>query len=272
MSDPGALVPLAQGVLAWLGPGSGLGRTNAGVVIDADGITLVDTLTVASQWEPFADAVEALGPPIRRVVLTSSHVPFVGGTPRFWQAGFYGRSHTSEMLELPPNVDGFRRLMPALAAEFPDDLATRPVTHIVDVAASLTPAVVLRPTAGQAPANLVVEVPGAGVLFAGAMACFGTTPLAFDGDPAAWAAALRTLAEGAAVVVPGHGPVGGPEDLRVQAAYLDACVAGRVPAGPWDSWTDRHFDEVNIERAALIRAGEDRPPRALLDLLGLGGA
>lgn len=269
MIASGELVPLAQGVLAWRSSGQGLGHANAGVVIDTDGITLVDTLTVASQWEPFADAVDALGPPIRRVVLTSSHISFVGGTGRFWQAGFYGRSHTSDMLELPPNPDGYRRLMPDLATELDDDLATRPVTHVVEQAAALTDAVVVRPTQGQAPANLVVEVPGAGITFAGAMGCFATTPLAFDGDPARWAAELRELADRASVVVPGHGPIGGSLDLEVQASYLEACCAGSVPPGPWDDWPDRRFDVVNIERAAMLANGDDGPPPALLNLLGL---
>jgi cyclase len=262
------LTPIAQGVYVWLGQG-GHGNPNAGVVIDADGLTLIDTLMVPSQFEPFADAVEALGHPVRRVVLTSSHIPFVGGTARFQQAAFYGTEHTSVMLDLPPNVAGYRRLMPAHAHEFPDDLQTRPVSHTVSVAARLTDALVVVPTSGQAAGNLVVQVPGAGVLFAGAMATFGAAPLAFDGDPAAWAAALRELEGLAEVVVPGHGPVGGPRDLEALADYLDACVAGAVPPGPWDGWADRGFDEINVERAALLARGDASVPPSMLRAIGL---
>jgi cyclase len=262
------LTPIAQGVFAWLGQG-GHGNPNAGVVIDADGLTLVDTLMVPSQFEPFAEAVEALGHPVRRVVLTSSHIPFVGGTARFWQAAFYGTEHTSDMLDLPPNVAGYRRLMPAFAHEFPDELETRPVSHTVDVAAQLTDAVVVIPTRGQSAGNLVVHVPGAGVLFAGAMADFGAAPLAFDGDPAAWASALRELAALADVVVPGHGPIGGPQDLEVLADYLGHCVAGAVPPGRWDRWADRGFDEINVERAAMLARGDQSVPPTMLRAIGL---
>jgi glyoxylase-like metal-dependent hydrolase (beta-lactamase superfamily II) len=262
------LTPIAQGVFAWLGRG-GHGNPNAGVVVDVDGLTLVDTLMVPSQFEPFAEAVEALGHPVRRVVLTSSHIPFVGGTSRFWQAAFYGTEHTSDMMDLPPNVAGYRRLMPGFAHEFPDDLQTRPVSHTVSVAAQLTDAVVVIPTRGQSAGNLVVHVPGAGVLFGGAMASFGAAPLAFDGDPAAWAASLRELEAVAPVVVPGHGPIGGPADLEALAAYFDACVAGEIPPGPWDSWADRGFDEINIERAAMLARADDSVPPTMLRALGL---
>ena len=43
---------------------------------------------------------------------------------------------------------------------------------------------------GEGPANLAVVVAGAGVVFAGALASFGVTPLGHDGDPAAWATSL----------------------------------------------------------------------------------
>ena len=41
----------------WLQPGGESGVANAGVVVDDDGITVIDTLMVRSQWEPFAAAV-----------------------------------------------------------------------------------------------------------------------------------------------------------------------------------------------------------------------
>src|SRR5436853_1915082 len=60
------LEKLSDGVWAWLQPGGGSGISNAGVVADDDGLTVIDTLMVRSQWEPFAAAVAELGPPVRR--------------------------------------------------------------------------------------------------------------------------------------------------------------------------------------------------------------
>lgn len=268
------LTPLAQGVFAWLQEPAGHDRPNAGAVIDPDGVTLIDTLMVPSQFEPFAEAVEALGFPIRRVVLTSSHIPYVGGSSRFQQAAFYGTPHTSDLLDLPPNVAGYRRLHPTFAAEFPDDLATRPISHTVDRAAALTAALQVVPLAGPSAGNLAVLVPGASVCFAGALCSFGTTPLAFEADFDAWVGALEVVSDTADVIVPGIGPLGGPREVGELAGYLQACLdadgdPGRMANGPWDDWPDRQFDEVNVERAALVRRGEDRVPEAMLRLVGL---
>jgi hypothetical protein len=48
---------LAEGVWVWLQPGGESGVSNAGVIADDDGLTVIDTLMVRSQWQPFADAV-----------------------------------------------------------------------------------------------------------------------------------------------------------------------------------------------------------------------
>ena len=85
-------------------------------------------------------------------------------------------------------------------------MVTRPVTHIVAEATQLTPATYAIPIDGQSAMNLVVLVPESDVLFAGALCSFGVTPLAFDGDPAAWVESLDSLIELATTIVPGHGP------------------------------------------------------------------
>ena len=267
------LEPLAPGVFAWLQEPSRFGWPNAGVVVDEDGVTVVDTLTVRSQWEPFGAAVDRLGSRVRRIVLTSSHIEFCGGTSRFRMAAVYGTRQISAHLDQPPNVDGYRRLLPELAGEF-EDLATRPVSHVVTQPVLLTPAVVAMPTTGQMAENLVVHVPGADVLFAGAMCSFGVTPLAFQGDPAAWAESLDELVALAPIVVPGHGRVGGEEEVRELQDYLRACVAAagdasRIPPGPWDGWADRHHDVVNVERAAMLAAGDPSIPPSAFRMLGV---
>ena len=131
------------------------------------------------------------------------------------------------------------------------------------------------PCAGQQATNLTVQVPGTDIVFAGALAAFGVTPIAFDGDPAGWAEALDGVIELGRIIVPGHGPVGGIDEVVALQAYLWACVEAAgdptaIPEGPWDDWAGRHWDEVNVERAALLAAGDDRPPPSMLRVLGLG--
>lgn len=268
------LEPLAPGVLTWLAPTPGHGRTNAGVIVDDDGVTVVDCLLTPERAGVLAAAIDALERPVRRAVYTSSHIEFTGGSTRFWMAARYGRPQTSALLDQPPNIDVYRRLYPEDAAAFDDDFTTRPVSHTVDAAAWLSPAVCVLPSGGQQRENLVALVPGADVLFAGAMACFGVTPNGFDGDPAAWADALGDLAQLASVIVPGIGPVGDADDVVTLQAYLYACVdadgdPSAIPAGPWDDWAARELDAVNVERAAMLAEGDDRVPPSMLSLVGL---
>jgi glyoxylase-like metal-dependent hydrolase (beta-lactamase superfamily II) len=266
---------LAPGVYAQLAERPGHGATNAAVVVDEDGITVVDTLMVASQWEPFGAEVDAIGMPVRRVALTSSNVEFAGGTSRFRLAAVYARPQASAHLDQPADPALFRRLHPPFAADFDDEFRTRPVSHVVDAPVQLTPAVALLPFSGQQEENLVAAVPGAALVVAGAMCSFGVTPNAAQGDPARWAGELDRLADLGPIVVPGHGPIGGEEEVRELQAYLRACVDAegdvtRLAAGPWRDWEGAAvWDEVNVERAALLAAGRDEPPPALLRRLGL---
>jgi len=77
--------------------------------------------------------------------------------------------------------------------------------------------------------------------------------------------------------VPGHGPVGGPDDIEALAGYLSACVAAggdpaAIPPGPWDKWSERaQRDPINVERAAMLAAGEDPAslPPSMLRAIGL---
>lgn len=154
-------------------------------------------------------------------------------------------------------------------------MVTRPVSHVVASDVQLTDAVAVVTTGGQMAENLVAVLPGAQILFAGAMCSFGVTPLCWQGDPARWADELDRLAEMAPIIVPGHGQIGGVEELRAQQDYLRACVDARgdvtaLRPGPWDEWTEREHDDVNIERAAMLAAGDDGIPPSMLRLAGLG--
>jgi cyclase len=273
-----SLTPLADGIWAWLQPGGETGVANAGVIADDDGLTVVDTLMVRSQWEPFAAAVADLDRPVKRVVLTHAHVDHVGGTTAFRNAAVYATPITSTLLDQAMPIDAYKAFMPAFEDEF-DDLAetgTRPVSHLIDGPAQLTPRVELLPATGHTPGDVMVLVADADLLFAGDLCFFGVTPLAFQGDPAVWANVLDAVAELAETIVPGHGPVGDEEDVRALQAYLRACVDAQgdptaIPPGPWDEWVDREpRDAINVERAALLATGRDEIPPTMVKAIGLG--
>ena len=264
---------LADGVFVWLQPGGESGVSNAGVVVDDDGVTVIDTMMVRSQWEPFAAAVQRLGRPMRRVVLTHAHVDHVGGTRAFPSSAIFASQQTSDLLEGEMPVGAYKAFMPAFDVEFDDlaEIGTRQVTHLVTGAAELTPRVELLPATGHTDGDLMALVADSDVLFAGDLCFFGVTPLAFQGDPATWADVLGTLPDLADTIVPGHGPVGGATDVAALQAYLRHCVEGAIPAGPWDRWLERDpRDAINIQRAQLLAQGRDEMPPAMLKAIGFG--
>lgn len=274
--EPFALCEIADGVLVWLQPGGGPGVSNAGVVVDDDGLTIVDTLMVRSQWGPFAEAVRGIERPVRRIVVTHAHIDHVGGTRAFPHAAVYASPVASAALDQPMPLEAYQAFMPDFADELAElgELGTRVATHEIDGAAQLTPRIEVLPAAGHTAGDLLALVAEADVCFAGGLGSFGVTPLAFQGDPGAWADVLDAVIELADTIVPGCGPLGGEAEARDLQAYLRACVtaagdAAAIPSGPWDAWPGRALgDAVNVQRARLLAGGRDELPPAMLAAMG----
>lgn len=268
------LEQIAEGVWVWLQLPGESGVSNATVIADDDGLTVIDTLMVPSQWEPFAAAMEELDSPVRRVLLTHAHIDHVGGTPKFPLAGIYASRATSELLVQPPPLDAYKAFMPRFADEFDELPPARQVTHVVDGSAFLTPRIEVRVTSGHTPGDVIALVDDAGILVAGDLCFFGVTPLGFQGDPATWADVLAAIAELQPRIVPGHGPIGDASDVRALESYLRACVAAggdpaAIPSGPWDGWVERERDAINVERAAMLARGQDEIPPSMLRAIGM---
>lgn len=263
---------VADGILVARRDPGGFGSANSTAIFEDDGITVVDACTVPSHAREFADQIAMTGVPVRHLVYTSPHIDHVGGSAAYPLAAVYGTAETSALLEQPPNTAAYQHLEPSLAGEFAE-VTTRPVSHTVGDAAWISPRVVVAPTHGQTGQNLVVQIPDANVVIAGAMASFATIPPAWAGDPAVWADQLDVVLGWGRTVVPAHGPVGGEAEVRELQTYLravaDAGTADAMPDGPWTTWSNQRFHPANLERGALLRAGDPSPPPTILRLMGI---
>lgn len=106
---------------------------------------------------------------------------------------------------------------------------------------------VFHPGHAHTPGDLCVYAPGLGVLVAGDLVSAGYHPNLEDADVAGTRAALEGLRLlPFRTLVPGHGPVGGPEGVEDQLRYLD--TAEDVVRRALESGTEEEA------RAALMRA------------------
>lgn len=247
-------------------------------MIDEDGLTIFDTSATPRSGHVVKKAIvelsDQLGLPIRRVLVSSSRVAFAGGSWAFWQSAFYSTTAVSEQLDAPANLDALARLLPEFASDFHEDFETRPITHLIDEPVWLTPSIFATPMPGECPTNLVMQTPGVEAVFAGAIGSFGVTPLAYDGNVTAWIESLDAIAQLGGTIIPGHGSPGGVADVVDLRNYLESCIqangnVARLAPGPWDQWTNRQFDAVNVERALRQGRGDDAIPDAMFALLGL---
>lgn len=268
----GELVDLAPGVYCWLAGETSHSHTNSGIVIAQDGLSVIDAGPTPAVSAPLTDALAALTPlPIRRFVLSGSHIDVAGGAAAFPLAAVYGREQTSVHLDQPPNPEVWSALH--TTHDF-TEVVTRPVSHIIAEAAHVCAASIAVPVSGPQFENLVVQVPSANVVFAGLVASFKTVPFAFEADFPAWIATLDQLVTLGEIFIPAHGPVGGAEEVADLRRYLEACLeangnAAAMAAGPWSNWANSGYTPINVERAALLAQGDPSPPPSLLRLLGL---
>ena len=277
-----SLVPLTDGVLAWIQPDGSWWLNNAGVVLGDGGPMLVDTCATERRTRRFLAAVADVsdGAPVRVAVNTHLHGDHT-----------YGNS----LLPEPAVIMAHEATRDGLLA---DTLltATPPIWSPSPRWGALTlraPTVVLRDRltvyvgdrpvelhhpgyAAHTPGDVVAWLPDSGVLFTGDLIFHEVTPLVFMGSVDGAARSLEWLAAfGATTVVPGHGElIGGAGFAGVLDAHaryyrfvlrtasagladglspLDA--ARRADLGEFAAWPDAERLVLNLHRAYAERAG-----------------
>jgi glyoxylase-like metal-dependent hydrolase (beta-lactamase superfamily II) len=128
--------------------------------------------------------------------------------------------------------------------------------------------------------DTLVHVPDARVLFSGDILFSHAHPIAWAGPVSRWIAACdRILELDPAVVVPGHGPIAGTDEVRELKAYFEHLydrarahhaegmtpleAARCISLDRWADWGERERLVVNIANIYAELDGAEEPPGAL---------
>ena len=234
---------LAAGVYVWPGAhglptaGNAARVGNAGLVVGPDGALLIETGVSARHGRALLAGIDALGvPPLRLAVITHAHQEFLFGIAALRERGIaVGMSAAAARLMLARCDNCLKNLRALLGeAEMAGSALLRPDRELdgLERLPGLGREVqLLHLGLAATPGDLAVWDAGSGTLFAGGLVDALRIPDLQDGQLPAWRAALARLAAlpDLTRIVPGHGPVGGPELIARQLAYFDALEA-RVKA------------------------------------------
>ncbi|MFB7938278.1 MBL fold metallo-hydrolase [Streptomyces sp. NPDC056049] len=219
---PPVLDQIADGVHAYVQPDGGWCLNNAGLIV-GDGVTvLVDTAATEHRTRLLREAVEGVapgGPDF--VVNTHFH-----GDHTFGNGQFVPRAtivaHEGTRSDSAEAGLALRGLWPGVEwGETPLTLPTLTFSEGMTLHAGGLTVELLNVGPAHTAADVVAWVPERSVLFTGDVAWSGVTPYVLMGSLSGSLRALRRLRKlGARTVVPGHGPVGGPEVLDRTEAYL----------------------------------------------------
>ncbi len=217
---------VAPKVYAYIQAFGELGVSNAGLLLDKEGAMAVDALMVPSMTRRFLAAIKKVTKqPVTRLVNTHHHIDHSGGNFLFRDAEIVSHTYCREEIErtgMP--VDFFQKRIPRFAAEFSKlKLAVPEVTFADRLVFHQAGREVELRHLGPAHTfgDAFVYLPKDRLLFAGDLAFYYVTPLAFQGHVGNWIkVADRILKMDVETIVPGHGPIGGKKELREMRAYL----------------------------------------------------
>ena len=270
-------VEVANGVYAFIQAG---GATDAGFIVDRDGVVIIDTLMTASLAnQMMAEVRSVTDAPVRYIINTHWHGDHVFGNAVLPQVPIIAHDTCREDLlaEWDDHRAFLRDLYPALWPEMEPLKATPPdVTFETKATLHLAsrPVELLFFGRAHTRGDVVAYLPDVGVAFAGDLAFHKYIPNARDGFPLDWITAATRLEElGADVIVPGHGPLGTNAELHEMRECLELMV-GQVRRSFAEGLTEAQAREA-LDLGAFADWGrqEDRLPgvvkRAYLELQGL---
>ncbi len=279
---------MADRVFAYIQPDGTWWINNTGFLVGAKRVTAVDACATERRTRAFLDTIAGVtSAPVRTLINTHHHGDHTFGNYLFHDATIVAQDRARDAML------GFGN--PFSAPFWTDiewgDIELAPpfltfaerVTHFVD---ELRVEVIHPGTPGHTTNDSVVWIPEHRVAFTGDLVFNGGTPFLLMGSPAGaleCLAAIRALDP--VTIVPGHGPVGGPEVIDVVEAYIHflqevaqrGLEAGITPLecaretdlGEFAALTDPERIVGNLHRAYAEIGGGERG--CLIDMRGALG-
>jgi cyclase len=283
--EPG-VKKLAPNVYAYIQAKGTWYWSNAGFIVGKDYVVVVDSLSTVGLTQRFRDEISKVtDKPIRYLVNTHHHGDHTYGNHVFSGAIIishdYCRRQVIEAGIIAPDL---------LNAMFPEfdfrGIAATPASITFDNQLTLhvdgMEVRLLHFGVGHTADDMIVHLPGEGIVFAGDFIFLYSTPVSMDGSFAGWLKNVDAMAElGAKVYVPGHGPVCGVEGLNLCRDYLVLVrrearkrfdkgmtvdeAAKDIDLGQFKQWPNHERILLNVERLWREFRGED-PTRSKLNL------
>jgi cyclase len=277
-----ATTELAPGVFAYVQAHGGLCIANAGLIAGRSGVTAIDALFAPAMTRTLLDEASRVGSGrIERLINTHHHVDHTLGNALFPRETEI-LAHAKAKAEMQRVGLGALPLIERLAPHFAGQLdgVSERLPDTTFQAAELELAVdgrrarLMHYGTGHTRGDIIVHLPDERVLFAGDLAFFYVTPLAFEGHIGNWIAIGERIVDevDADVIVAGHGPVGTKDDWRRMLRYLrlvhegarrafDAGVdereaIGSIDLGEFSEWVEAERIAPNVARCYQEFRGE----------------
>jgi len=227
---PPRVEEVSTGIYAYIQPDGTWWINNTGFVVGASRVAAVDACSTEARTRGLLAAIGATagGRPVRTLVNTHHHGDHTHGNYLFRDATIiaHERCRAEILAEGPPGASKLVNSGIWTDVEWGEIEAAPPFLTYTDrvnlYVDELRCEVIHVGTPAHSTNDSIVWIPERRVLFAGDLVFNGGTPFLLAGSVAGALVAVAALREfGAETIVPGHGPVCGPEVIDDVLAYLN---------------------------------------------------
>lgn len=212
---------VSKGIYAYIQLDGSWFLNNAGCIVGSSAATVIDTTGTEARARAFHRAVRGVTKlPVTALVNTHSHGDHTNGNFMFADSAIISSERCrSEIIAMGTAAHA---LFPGI--EFGDTPVTPPTVTFEDKLALYVDDLrieLIFVGPAHTTNDVVAWIPERKLLFTGDIIFNGGTPFALGGSVGGWLEALdRIEALGAETIVPGHGPVAGPEVISDVRSYL----------------------------------------------------